>query len=583
MIRRDIRWAAAVASVAFLAPAIAFIQFPLNGSLYGNIDIWYFVWLSEDVFRTLLGQESMGQVLYPEVDLDGLQGTQTGVASLYCLIRLIVSDPVWTFFVITHLITALNALSFFVLGRSLRIRAAILTPIAIAFAFNNFVWSNIENFDAYALFPSLLAAGCFLSAHRSTDRKRMYLLLLSGLFAGIQLHFSIYFFIFQFLLFPLLFLSTSSMLRSCWSIRSIAIWVVPMLLLISPFALEKRVIPEYLSSLDVLDVLVSSHESHSISLFGDYLRADPGNLFLPVQRDIPNPWRYAARSGFFGFSTYVLALSSMLFLLFVRRRMAVTILFTIVGFMILSSGPFLTIGSWEIRSPVGWVYEHIPSTVFIRHFFRAHLLVVTLALLSIALAGHLASRTSNGRTPTIIALVFGLLFSIENLPWRMRPFEQSDMWTVPDALRISEEREDVLNVHVLPSCHLMLDERTLASRWNSVNREFILMNWANDLDINLFNGQLAYAPQQTFENTLLTCALTSIRLDSLIRHNDIDAFVVVPRIALPGEMERVDEAFRGWTPEIVDDGAIYWVTDSIRNAARGTHPTSTTHSTPGSP
>mgnify|MGYP006276373005 CR=1 FL=1 len=564
--------------LATVIPALAFLRFPLNGSLYGSIDIWFYVWQMEELFLGLAGTGGEGHVLHPGEHLTSIQESPYGIGALYLPARAWIENPIVVLFLLTHVVLGLNALALFSLGRRLRIAPLVMAPVAIAFAFNNFAWSNVENFNAYALFPSLFAAASILATRGARPGKRMFLWVAAGLWFGVQLHFSIYFFAFQLVLIPALVVMYRGILNdACPSLRDLTAFTVGASVCIVPFLLTHLHAPTHLQDPEILWSMVQSNEAHSISLFKDYLRADPGNLILSPWDDISNPWRSAARSGFFGFLTYAMLPVAVVILLRDRPGHALGLLATLVLFMGLSTGPSMHIGEREVLTPIGLLNEHVPRSALFRHFFRAHLVVIALSLLVIASALSALRTGCMHRWAGRVAILFAVVFCVENLPWTMPTFEQHGMLEPPLALRSVEARHPIANVLILPSCHRPSGEDELGPGVNAINREFIAMVWKTRLDMNLYNGQLSYVPDITMRNTYHTCDLTASSLTWLVNNNDIDAFVVLPHIALPGEMDLIEEAFRGWTPDIAQDGLVYWVDERFRSSAKDTVRTPTSN------
>ncbi len=68
-----------------------------------------------------------------------------------------------------------------------------------------------------------------------------------------------------------------------------------------------------------------------------------------------------------------------------------------------------------------------------------------------------------------------------------------------------------------------------------MSREYIYMVWKNKLPFNIYNGRMGYLTNTGYNNTLLTCNLTTENYQKLITENDIDYFILA--------RDFVDESF----------------------------------------
>ena len=504
---------------------LIFIRFPLNNSFIGNIDIWFYVWQWNDFFDRITDTATWGQVLYPEDNFRRLVGSSFGYGLLYTPYKFILGDDVWCFYAVLLTIMVLNGLALSLIFRELGIDTRIAVVMAVVVFANNYTLSNLENFNAYSLFPGLFSMYLLMRSYK-VNKGKWGMLVLSGILAGLQVYYSIYLFLFQWVLLTLLFVYIHERHKQ---IGRLAIWFVCMVLVIIPFFAQRAEMSEYLNIPALQEQLFLSNESHSISFFKDWFRISKGNLIYPAMTDIENPWRYGARSAFFGFATYVLVLLAIIYHLrnSVSRKWKIWLTVALLGTMLVSTGPLFRTSYYAFQTPIGWINTIMPDTLVIRHLFRAHLL--TILLFAFISAFYLQHKLKD--RPAMmnrLLIVFLVVFVIENIPFKDPVYDYSKYKEPPaaliDALQLIPERS---NLFFLPSCHIIQSEAQVTDQINPMNREYIYMNWKNFFEYNTFNGRMGYLTNTSYENTLLTCNMNATNFDQLIEQNDIDYFIYI--------------------------------------------------------
>jgi hypothetical protein len=503
---------------------LVLLRFPLNGSLFGNIDIWFYVWQMNDFFNQHFGDAPFGQILYPSNKLGNIMESPWGIGLIYSPFKLLIKNDIWTFYLLSCTVLSLNGVSFYLFIKSFGLEKWVAIAMAFLFASNNFALANVENFNAFVLFPGILAAFGLKKATITSGKESILFLIFSALMAGCQLYFSMYFFVFQFIIIGLIFLFNWKQLPK---IQYLVLWSVLILLLMIPFVTHHQGLPEYLNKYGLMQSASIHNEAHSINVPKDFLRADPGNLIYPAMNDIINPWRYAARSGFFGISSYILFVIAIVFLWKEKQRklMFFALSITMIA-IVVSTGPYLKTVWYEIKTPIGWVNEWMPNTNAFRHFFRAHLVTIAGALFTIALFFHhlILQKPKMGKA---LLVLFSFIFLIENIPANGELFP-SKAYLKPEAslLEVLEDIPEQSNLFFLPSCHIIMDERIVAEPINQINREFIYATWKTYLPYNIYNGLLSYVTDEGYENSFYTCSMDSLKLNSLISLNNIDKFII---------------------------------------------------------
>jgi hypothetical protein len=504
---------------------LIFLPFPLHQSFIGNIDIWFYVWQWNDYFNHITHSSVPGQVLYPEENYRALVDSAFGYGIIFSVFKAFVRSDIWVFYLVLVSILSLNSIAFTLILNQFKIPIKISAVMAFCLFANNFVLSNLENFNAYTFFPGFLAIYIWLKVIRSRSRIRFLWLVISGLLVGAQIYYSIYLFLFQFVFWLVLILSMG------WERRYIGAYFImfgSMLLMVFPFFSQRQELSDYLQDPVLQDMLFKSNESHSIFFMKDWIRVNVGNLIYPAMTDIQNPWRYGARSAFFGFSTYGLFFISV-FYFWKKGKGKLLFWVGLLLFiaMMLSTGPMLRTPHYSFITPIGWVNEWLPGTLVIRHLFRAHLLTIAGSLFLIAMFFK-EINVHHTRMVNICLVFFLVVFSIENIPFKAAKYQSSHYTQPPnelvDVLKMVPEESKLF---FLPSCQILDSESQITTGFNPMNREYIYMAWKNRLPYNIFNGRMGYLTNTGYNNTLLTCDLTTENYQKLMADNDIDYFVLV--------------------------------------------------------
>lgn len=504
---------------------LIFLPFPLHNSFIGNIDIWFYVWQWNDFFNHLTHQTVSGQVLYPEENYQALVGASFGYGLIFSVFKIIFNSDVWTMYAVLVFILALNALAFSLVLRALNIPLKVAVVLAFCLFANNYVLSNLENFNAFTFFPGLLAFYFLIKSYDQNQKLKLLYVGLAGLLAGLQVYYSVYLFLFQSIFWLALVLSKN---KNQHSFYSLSIFLSCLILVVFSFFMQRQEMSDYLSNPDLQAMLFNSNESHSIYFFKDWFRVNFGNILYPAMKDFSNPWRYGARSAFFGFTTYLIGLCA--FVYFVKNRKWKTLLWVsivIVLGMLVSTGPLFRTNYYSIKTPIGWLNEWVPKTLVIRHLFRAHLITIAGILILIGLFLKENTVLKNSQLNWLL-VVFVLIFAVENIPFKSKKYNSS-LYTTPPSELVSKIAmiPEGSNLFFMPSCHILESESQISDGFNPMNREYLYMVWKNYLPYNIYNGRMGYLTNTSYNNTILTCNLNQNNYETLMRENDIDYFVIV--------------------------------------------------------
>lgn len=493
---------------------LLFLKFPINGSLIGDLDIWFYVWQANDYYQWLFDRANYTQINYPIEDVYKFMDSPWGLSSLFIPLKLILNDDIWIFYFIIVIALSLNAISLKILMERFSVSEWIALPLAFAFNLNNFLISNIENLNLTILFPAIFAA-VFLD--KGLKENKLSYFIISSLFIFYQQCFSIYLFVFQFILFIPIVLKNHKIL-----LKNLMMWAVCIILLSFPFFIHHNEFPLYLLSEPYKTIIINSNDANSIKLIKDYFRIHPGNIIYPAFQDISNPWRYGAKSAFFGISSYILLAISFVYYYKVKQiRSMLPLLITGLLALLISLGPKYEMLHYEFMNPIGWFNQWLSKTVLFRHLFRAHILVI---IISFIIIGIFLSKIKRG---SLISVVFSLIFIVENLPFRYPLYHSSEFTTQSkELMEITKKIEPKSNLYFLPSCLIIGNEIEISEENNPYKAEMIYNIWSKHLNLNIANGYMAQLPFSKFENYMYSCNLSEAGLQYLQHKENVDYFVL---------------------------------------------------------
>lgn len=492
---------------------LLFIKFPLKNSLMGDLDIWFYVWQVNDYYQWIFDRANYTQINYPLEDVYKYTDYVWGLMTLYIPIKQLNLSDIWNFYLLFIIIFSLNAISIKLLLESLGINKHISLFLGLIFNLSNFLISNVENLNLTAIYPSIFAA-YFLN--KGLKSREILFILLSALFVFYQQCFSIYLYIFQF------FLLIYIILINPFQPKKIALWFGLIIILTIPFFIYHNESPSYIFDEPYKSAILLSNEYHSISFFKDFFRVHKGNLIYPVMQDITNPWRYGARSAFFGISSYILFILGITHMLKLKVSNKTVGLFLILfACLFISSGPMNGILNFEFLNPIGWINKLIPKTLLFRHLFRIHIFTILFCFIIVGI------YLTNIKKGVIISCIFSLTFIIENFPFKYPVYESTKYLSPPkELLQITTLIPKKSIISFLPSCLLLENENELLSKYNPYKVDGIYSNWENQINYNITNGILPQISDERLETFKLSCNLNDKNFQKLVNKNEADYYIL---------------------------------------------------------
>jgi hypothetical protein len=525
---------------------LLFSQFPLNGSLTGNTDTWWYLSVFND-YRNAVGAwftgEEVGTALYPEQDVASFGEPSYGSALFFLLFKLFGFNDLWAWYLLMSLIFATNAWGVFLISKYLNGSNFGGIFSGFLFASSAFAFGHLDDQKVVAFFFCLLSVYFFLRFLDSGESRFFLFTVLAG---GIEIYFSGYNFIFQSLILGVLgILNIGKILRTPSMRKGLAFFPV-YILLIFPFAWKYLIDSQVEKSVNPID-LFSMAEAVSLNL-KDFFQSLQNNLIYPDQFDKAPRWVFPWHSANLGLVAWIVAVVG----LWKTKRYRTEWLVLFFLGLIIALGAFIQIGGRQFRMPMYYAYTWLPLSGILRIPIRAFFIsLLAFSILGGAGMKYILSRVS------VKSGVFGLLillFLVENVPV---PFisNQSGKYLKPprEYTEFLREKEGAVVLN-LPSTLL---DKQYNPELSASGREQVYMFWQTFHKQNVINGS-GYLPVSRVENQKL---IDRIRepgaLDSLILGNGLTYIVYHQNMLLPDEdpdmMQVLEKADSLISPERVTD------------------------------
>lgn len=170
--------------------SLYFIQLPLNGSLPGKIDNWFYVYVQEYLIEKMKNH-SIGTSVYPESSFFPFGNLSIGFSIFYFPVRRLGLDVIWSFWWLTSVIYTLNAYGFYKLTSYFSIKRKIGFIGGLLFALSNYFIANSDNLDGLSCGFGLLSIYMLV---KSNYFRKPQLLIFVAFLLGFQMYFSSYMF-----------------------------------------------------------------------------------------------------------------------------------------------------------------------------------------------------------------------------------------------------------------------------------------------------------------------------------------------------------------------------------------------------
>jgi hypothetical protein len=514
---------------------VLFLQFPLAGSLPGYTDTWLYVGLFNDYgnhIQSWFTGQPLGHCLYPSAPPYAYLEPSYASAVFFLFFKLIRFDDLWAYYGFIVTIFTLNATAAFVLAKQYIGQNAPAMFAALVFAASSFALGNMENQNALVYFPALI---CIYHFRAFLLRPYMPHLVVAMVAGGLQIYFGTYTFIFQSVVLFLLGLVhyRAMFFANGWVavLKTIPIYI----LLALPYMVAYLMNPELGEFYNPSRNDLSALNAFSLHLT-DFYRVLPNNLLYPIQQDLPQIFVYNLRSASLGIMLYVLVLVGF----FSKPPFRFEAVLIGIVSLIVALGPMLLFDGQAITMPMGWLYELLDISAFIRHPSR--MFFITILMLSLLAGYGLKNLAARFGLPIYgLVAIASLVFIIENVPF---PFEKysSRQYIVdsnPYPYIVPHQGKNTV-VLELPSS-LDFESNDLGKPLNQFSREYLYMYWQSKHRQHSLNGAVAFFSPQRLRNATLTASLPNTNaLHTLIETNGINYIIYHPRLLLAYEKPYLD-------------------------------------------
>ena len=517
---------------------LLFLQFPLNGNIPGNCDTWLVISLSNAYMHRIAAffGGPATTAMFPVENIHAYGESAPGSAMLFILFKLLGFNDIVAYYLYISSIFFLTAYAVYRLTRLYIDHLPVAVFAGFAFTCSNFMFANIDDSVHLFFFPAVMSF-YFLKRHLETAKRRH--IILATLIGGSQIYFSMYIFIFQTLILGILILFHVKRL-----------FEAPYRSRIAPFAALYLILPMplfafYLHShfnLDVVnpfDIIANNPMaitiSSSLNLFelGSVLK---DNLVYPALFDMKDYlafWPFIRRHAFIGVMVAIMGLFG---LRAFNRGKAELACIGLAGFLI-SLGPMIQIGGFQIASPLALFYETIPLMTYFRIPLRSYFLSsLGLSILAAYALYGITTRLkwNAGKKAYIVVGAAMLIHFFENTPFPMAAYEIKDYYKAPESYLKYFEGKKGQTILDMPSDLgiLFVDSDKSLFRYN---REIIYINWQTQHRQNIVGGVNGYYPSSRLAIQTNTNLLPHPMPLAFLARAGVDHIVFHKNMVLPGE------------------------------------------------
>ena len=446
-----------------------------------------------------------------------------GAAVFYLIINSVVSNYIWSYYLVYVLLFSITGFAFFMLaGEYVRSYFSRFAG-GLFFTMANYA---LGQFDHHNVFFWGLALISIYLLQRFISAKRVIFLWLSFLLLGIQIYFSSTIFIYLVLCLATFIIVHHRVWFQGFFWLHLTGAILLSFFIILPFILLFVSSPEIKQA---YDPAITAHGYNTSNLWLiDYVRFLPGNIFYPQLKDIDFDLLYIIKCvspGIVLFTLCILGFRSL------PQKIFLSIL--LIGF-ILSLGSELRLGSIIIPMPMQIYYSHFPKAPLfltpIRAYFMVHFVICMAAASGLSMIVH---YFKNGLW---IGFVIIILFLLENIPSRLpsSPAKQAiDEGRLVSAILAKEKEGCVLHLpsQIFPSFPI---ERGVM-QMNAFSREFYYILLQTMYKKNSMNGVDRLVPLKRIEFNTIFQLNSRDSFEHLLRTYDVNEVVFHDDLALKDE------------------------------------------------
>ena len=511
--------------VYFVFFALLFLQLPLKKEISGNCDSWLALTYSAhtlEAVKSFFTGEEPGHAMFPAENPLAYGESAPGMQLMIILFKILGLPDYWVNYLFILTIFSLTAFGIFIFsGNFTRFFPAQLFA-GFCFSCSNMIFAHID--DSVIIFFFIPAMALHLICRHFEENKNKYLII-SSIFAGLEIYFSFYVFFYQFLMIFILFF---------WSARKNGLKTAASVKLFSLYILIAFIVaaPNFFYYLGVLygldfDAIINDFYTAKMLSFNpvDMLLVLPDNLIYPnlgKLAGITMNWGFVRHYNFIGL--LALALFGYSMFKWNGKNRILFALFAVTG-IFFACGPVFMFNFKEVfYSPLYIFYKPFPILKFLRVALRAYFIFLFAVSVSAALSLERICLKTKKRHLVIIAF-FAFNF-IENIPMPLKGFDASITVKVPEIYETIKHqniiRPLILELPAEMSVEFKAEEMKkfknpkdfvhksgentrlpvlnlgiFTDSWDNIfqyNREIIYTNWQNSHKIDSVNGVNGYFP-----------------------------------------------------------------------------------------
>ncbi|MCO5229654.1 MAG: hypothetical protein M9958_00720 [Chitinophagales bacterium] len=503
---------------------IYFIQLPIQGSLPGKIDNWFYLATNEYLYNFIANGfsfDGIGTILYPSKSFLSQGNLSVGFSLVYIPLRAMNLPPVWIYWVICSLVFSLNAFGFYCLTKIFRLQVKWAFIGGLLFACSNYLQANIDNLDGL-----FWAFGLFSLSYlkRYFDQGDYRLIYKGALFLALQLYFSSYMFFLTGLIWAyyLLFeLFENYKLNKKVLINTIVSFFI-VVFLISPIFYFLFIKNDNSQSFNFLNITGANDTGLRLIDFIVYqANTFLGNKLLYAK----DYWNEKTHAAGIGIITPIIGLYGLY-----RLKVGLKFWLLFLLILLLALGSFINLGQQRYFAPMFPLYEFLGLGSLIRIKIRLYIFIIFVIIVGWCYIMQKIEKELGFKKVVILLITVAI---IENFPSQLRiyPSQKTINRLFETSNSYSLENRIVLNLPSSIYTQLYIPFFTNAKQLPdsdtemAIEHQYMFLQTLNKS--NSLNGDCAFIPNTRIKNQVLIFQMNNNeKLDSLISINHLERIVI---------------------------------------------------------
>lgn len=489
----------------FILFLLFFLQFPLQNSLTGNLDVIANLAMYKQMklhIDSLFMSADIGTICYPIKHPGVYFGADYGIGIIHIFFNYLGFSDLWANWIFISILFSLNSFTLYLFLTLIFKDKKIALIGGILFSFSHFILANLENPNVL-FFAFFFLSLYYYKKYLDSGGNQLKLLYIAAFFGCTQIYLAPYIFVLHTIVWFIFIITQEPQLFSKkFFIKYIKIALF-YLVIIAPylyFFIFNDEIDKSRNTIFEQDI------TFALSLnFGDFVQVLPNHLYLKHKLVYNSPLLSQIKSTFLGVTFYSFALYG----LFKSKNKTTWVLLIVAG-IIIAIGPYFVLTPHKKWPFVLYpFYEYLSFRDLLRMPLRAYFITLFGLLVLVLYSINFIKQ----RYKTFPFWVFiPILILIENVPYKMEVYEQQNVLN-PDKQYIDylsqKDKAIVLN---LPS------ELGL---YDGDRNEYIYMYWQYYHQKTILNGNLAFIPDVRIETDNVAKSITEEGLKKLIGSHDI--------------------------------------------------------------